>query len=247
MAFDSRSFASGVDVKKWKERKFPPDSLARNQFEYLCLLGCDPKGLLSFLTVAVLASQSRRSIYDVYRVSRSEFVKLPDKFEQIARDLESVNPILAHFLEAKLIDNALSSDDIRSRCRLQIAVYKRAPDLLRLLATHLRWANQWLKDNVGPKRFDSFRQSVLGLLTYVDECTKSPHYQAVADLLDHLSSAEQTTLQSVAEWLPKPGRAGASNKNSSQKLLTSSDALKALYLRSAKYGLRSKSKRPPRG
>lgn len=166
----------------------------------------------SYLTVAVVASQSQKSIYDLYRVSPSELAKLPDKLEQISRDLESVNPILTQFLGSKFIGYPLSSDEIRSRCHLQMAVYQRAPDLLRLLATHLRWANQWLKDNVGPKRSDSFRHSGLSLLGYVDTCTKNPHYEAVADLLSHLSGAEDKTLPSVAERLPRPTRTGAKKK-----------------------------------
>jgi len=81
---------------------------------------------------------------------------------------------------------------------------------------------------------------VLQLLKYVNTCTKSPHYEAVADLLSHLSSAEEKTLQSVGESLPKPTRIGTRKKMGATfgKLLTSPDALKALYLRSPKYHFR---------
>ena len=240
MAADDRLPDSDVDLNKWKNRTFPRGSRARAGFEYLCLRGCNPRGLLSFLEVAVFNSQTQRSVYDTFEVSQSELVDLPDKLEQISRDLESFNPILAGFLGAVLMENPLLSDEIRSRCRQQIAVYRRTPDLLRLLSTHLRWANQWLKENVGPKRYDSFRQSVLGLLSYVDECTKSPHYQEVADLLDHLYSARQKNLQGVAEFTPGPKRPRGSKKKvaTARKLLSSPDALKALYLRSVKYGFR---------
>ena len=81
---------------------------------------------------------------------------------------------------------------------------------------------------------------VLELLKYVNACTKSQHYEAVADLLNHLSSVEEKTLQSVRELLPKPTRTRTRKKigATSGKLLSSPDALKALYLRSAKYRFR---------
>ncbi|SRR6266849_5075873 len=233
MAFDNGPPDSGVDVNKWKEKKFPVASHVRKQFEHLCLLGCDPRGLLSFLTAAVHASQGQKSIYDIYGVSPSALAKLPERLEKIARELEPVNRLFETYLTALFVENPKLSDQVRSLCRQRATVYKNTPKLLRAFATDLRAANAELSKAVGPKRYDFFRYMVLELLKYVNTCTKRPHYEAVADLLSHLSSAEQKTL-------PKPTRTGARTERgaTSGKLLTSPDALKALYLRSAKYRFR---------
>jgi len=240
MAVDGGSLDSEVDFKKRKDRDFPPGSQTRAKFEHLCCLGCDPRGLLSFLTLAVFNSQWQRSIYDVYGVSQSALVKLPERLEKISRELEAVNLLLGHYVRAHFVENPNLSDQVRSRCRHQATVYQSTPELLRALAIDLRAATARLTKYVGPKRYDTFRHAVVDLLKYVDTCTKSPHYEEVADLLDHLSSAQQKTLQSVAECLAKPRRTGARKKKGATagKLLTSSDALKALYLRSIKYGFR---------
>jgi hypothetical protein len=110
--------------------------------------------------------------------------------------------------------------------------------LLRLLAGHLRVANEWLRGHLGPRRFDTFRKSVLELQEYVDHCAGSPHYEEVSKLLDHLFSAQKKILKDVAK--SRPAQIGAKKKKGDKppKLLTSPDALKALYHRSVKYGFR---------
>jgi hypothetical protein len=230
MAFDGGPSDSEVDVKKWKEKKFSSGSPARATFEHLCLLGCDPRALLSFLTVAVLTSQNQQSVYDFCGVSQSVLVKLPEKLEKIARELEPVNLLFEMYLKAFYIENANLSDQTRSLCRQKGMVYKNIPKILRTLAMDLRAANPRLRACAGPKGYNGFRHMVLMLLEYVHTSTKSPHYEAVADLLSHLFSSDQ-------KFLKNP------------KLLTSSDALKALYLRSAaRYSLhkvrRSESGQP---
>jgi len=245
---NARSFGpnsdSEMDVKKWKEWAFPKGSLARRQFEYLCSLGCDPRALLSFLTVATISASGKQSIYEIYGVSQSSLVKLPERLEKISRELEAVNRLLGPFA-LSFAENPKLPDHLQSLLSQSATVYQKTPGLLRWLAKELRAAKSMISKSVGPKRYNSFRQMVLMLLEYVDTSTKSPHYEAVADLLSHL---DQKT-QSVGEKLPKPTRTGAKKKNGDPKLLTSPDALKAFYLRSAKYGFnkarRSKSKRPP--
>ena len=254
MALDEAPSKSGEDLKKfnkWKDRNFPPGTGARAKFEYLCAIGCDPRLLLSFVTLAVFNSQRQESLYGLYGVSRSELAKLPERLEKISSELESVNQLLGCYFRAHFVENPDLPDPAQSRNRRQANVYQRTPELLRVLAIDIRAANTQLAERLGPKRYDTFRHSVLDLLKYVDTCTKSPHYQDVADLLDHLSSAQWKTLQSIAKWLPKPRRTGAKKKEGATpgKLLTSPDALKALYLHSAKYGFRedrrSRSQRPP--
>jgi hypothetical protein len=250
MAVDGRPSGSDVDVDDWKQREFPAGSRARATFEYLCLLGCDPRGLLSFLTVVTaVSSKEQQSIYDVYGVSKSALVKLPTKLEKISRELEAVDRLFGDYTSARFVENPNHSDQARSRWRQQAAVYQKTPELLRVLATDLRVASEFIDECAGPKRFDFFRYMVRTLIEYVESCTKSPHYQQVADLLDHLHSTDQKLPQNVAKQTSKPARSETRKKNSAPKLLTSADALKALYHRSAKYGFRkgrrSKSELPP--
>jgi hypothetical protein len=112
------------------------------------------------------------------------------------------------------------------------------PKLLRLLAGHLRAAEEWLHDNFGARRFDTFRNSVLELLQYVATCTENPHYEEVSELLEHLFSVNEKAFKKIANRFPQAERTGArkENRDTPPKLLCSSDALKALYHRSAKYG-----------
>ena len=249
MAFDGGPSDFEVNVEKWKERKFPRGSRARATFEHLCLLGCDPRGLLSFLTLAVFNSEFRNSIYENYGVSQSALVKLPARLENISRELETVNLLLGSYLRAFFVENPVLSDQVRSRWHQKAVIYQGTPKVLRLLAIDLRAANTRLAKCVGPRRYDTFRRAVLDLLRYVDTCTKNPHYQEVADLLDHLHSADKEVLQRLTRLVPKLGQTGITKKDGGLKLLTSADALRALYHHSAKYGFhkpeRSKSKRLP--
>jgi hypothetical protein len=249
MVGDGSPSGSDVDVNKWKEQKFPRGSRARATFEHLCLLGCDPRGLLSFLTVTVFTSQTQKTVFDTYGVSQSALVKLPKRLEEVALDLDAVKQLLGHYLQAFFLENSNLSDEVRSGCRHQASLYQRIPELLRVLAADLRAAHTRLFKHVGPKRIDLFRKMVLDLLTYVETCTKSPHYQQVADLLDHLYSTDQKFLANIPKPISRPTRPGMRKKKSVPKLLTSADALKALYYRAEKYGFRkgrqSKSALPP--
>jgi hypothetical protein len=81
-------------VKRWTDHSFKVGSPQGRKFEALCKAGCDPKALRSFLTVAALGLWRKRTIYDVFGVSRSALVKLPARLEKISRELEAVNPFL---------------------------------------------------------------------------------------------------------------------------------------------------------
>lgn len=187
----------------------------------------------------------------MYGTSRSKLLKLTERLEEISNELESVNLLLGQYFRCYFVENANFSGPARSRLSFQARLYQKTPELLRELALDLRAANAQLAKQFGPKKYDTFRQSVVDLLKYVDTSTKSPHYQEVADLLAHLSSSQRRTLQIVAESLPKPREIGARKKKgaSAAQLLDSPDALKALYLRAVKYGFRqarsSKSERLP--
>jgi hypothetical protein len=100
-------------------------------------------------------------------------------------------------------------------------------------------SEEWVQNNFGPKRFDTFRKSVLELLEYVDICTKTPQYERVSELLEHLFSLKEKTFRRIASKLPQAKRIGTREKmDTPPKLLYSSDALKVLYKRSTKYGFR---------
>jgi len=243
MALDYGPLDSGVDLEKFKrmkDRDFPPGSQARVTFEELCRSGCDPRLLFSFLTLTVFSALRQKTIYGVHGVSRSALVKLPERLERVSRELESVNPLFLHYVQANFIENPSLPSHTRSRWRQQATVYRTTPKLLRLLAGHLRVANIWLNDNFGPRRFDTLRSSVIELVDYVDTYAKGPHYEEVSDLLVHLFSVHEKAFQRIANRFPQPERTGARKKkrDTPPKLLSSPDALKALYRRSAKYGFR---------
>jgi hypothetical protein len=156
-------------------------------------------------------------------VSKSVLVKLAEKLEKLSRELEAANRLL-NAATAVLAESPKLPDQVRSYWRQRAIVLKNTPHLMRALAADLRGAHAHAINRFVPK-YDFLRHMVFMLLEYVETSTKSPHYQEVADLLTHLSGADDP------------------------KLLTSSDALKALYLRSAIYRSNrtrpSKSKRLP--
>ncbi len=209
----------------------------------LCAAGCDPKALLSFLTVAALGFGEKRTVYDVFQASRSSLVKLPALLDKASGELESVTRILGVYFEAAFVQNPSLSDQIRSSGRRQAAVYRCTPKLLQALARDIRMACGWVNHNFGPRRYDTLRTSVIGLLEYVDVSTGSPHYEQVSELLEHVFSDK--TFQKVTSALAKSEQGGARNARKKKKvapsrLLSSPDALKALYRRSAIYGFRKK-------
>lgn len=224
---------------RWIDQQLPPASSVRAKFEQLCNSGCDSRLLFSFLTRAVLNAQSQRTIYDIYGVSRPALLKLPERLEKISRELEAVNPLLGEYIRANFVENPNRSDQVRSGWLQQAAVYRKTPDLLRLLAGHVRDAEVWVHDNFGPRRLDTLRKSVLELLQYVDTHTENPHYEQLADILDHLFAVNGEFFGRIASGFTRVERTGAPKKRGTpSKLLSSSDALKALYRRSAKYGFR---------
>lgn len=201
---------------RWKDQDFRKGSPARVAFDHLCNIECDPRLLFSFLTRAVLEAQSQRTIYDICGVSRSALSKLPESLEKLSHELELVNPLLGQYIQANFVENPNCPDQVRTQWRQQAAVYRTTPKLLRLLAGHLRVAEEWLHDTFGPKRFDTFRKSVLELLQYVDTCTGNPHYEEVADLLDHLFAVKQKALRRIANRLPRADRTGVRGKRGIQ-------------------------------
>ena len=235
---------SGVNLERfklWIDLDFPQGGVPRQRFEHLCSIGCDPRLLHSFLSLAIYSARSPRTVHELYKVSRSGLINLPDELERIAIRVESVNRLLAEYLRSRFVDNAHLPDETRDRCRLQTAVYQGMPELLRLLAGHLRMATEWLQDNVGPKKYDTFRQSVLELLKYVDTCTNSPHYEDVSELLVRLFLVQERTFRRGAESTLTSRRKGVTKEKpaATPKLLSSPDALKALYRRSVTYGFRN--------
>jgi hypothetical protein len=130
MALDYGPLDSRVDLekfKRWKDKDFPPGSRARKTFEHLCHIGCDPRLLFSFLSLAVHNAQRQRTVYDIYGVSRSALLKLPESMEKLSRELESVNPLLWHYIQATFVENPNRPDQVRTRWLQQAAVYRTTP------------------------------------------------------------------------------------------------------------------------
>lgn len=239
MALDGR-YSDSVDFEKWKNHDFPRGTRARPKFEYLCSQGCNPKILLSFLNLAVLQAGLRRTVYDVYGVSRSELLKLPDRLEEVSHQIDHANRFLSCYIQANFLDNPHLPAKTRSAWRRQALVYRWTPELLRLLAGHIRSANKWVRDNAGPKKVDTFRQLVLQLLEYVDISTKRPHYDEIAELLDHLFSVKWKAFKTIINLSRQQERTTAKKKKDGapSAQLISPEALRALYHRSGKHGFR---------
>lgn len=233
--YDVGSSHREVDVQKWKERIFPLGSRARKSFEYLCHVGCDPKALLSWVTVAVDRSQEPFSIYEASGTTKAALVKLPNKLEKIAGEIEAAQVYVGNYMRY-IFENPKQSEQVRSRFRFQFEVYQNMPKLLRTLAKDLREINVRVSKNFGPKRFDFFRFFVVQLLQHVETSTKKPHYQEVSELLEHMhANALRSPLQSAGVSLRR-SRRGEGMKNAVPTLFTSPDALKAHYQRWKKRG-----------
>jgi hypothetical protein len=226
-------------VMHWADDRFPAGTRQRQDFDALCAAGCDRKLLLSFLTIAATQVEWQRTIYDVYGTTRPSLDKLPAVLDKLSTDLELINPLISGFLESTLAQNHNLPDQVRSGARRQAAVYRVAPKLLQYLARDIRAASAWVNDNIGPKRYDTLRGSVCELVWYVEVSTGSPQYEQVSELLEHVSLNK--TLQKVAGDLARfrGGSTYKRKKSALPKFLTSPDALKALYLRSATYGFRN--------
>jgi len=181
-------------VQKWKERNLPDGSSSRERFDHLCQCGCDERVLFALLVVAVNRTDLRRTIYEIYGVSRKRVDKLAEELHRVSKQLESVERFLGDYFKATLIESPRATANLRARARLQMMVYETTPKLLRLLSQHLRSANSWVSKNVGPKRYDTSRHWLVQLLEYVNSCTNSPHYKDVAELLGHLSPAPDGTV-----------------------------------------------------
>jgi hypothetical protein len=228
-----------TELLRWTDAHFAPGSLQRGKFEGLCTAGCDARALLSFLSVAALEAETQRTIYDVFMVSRSTLVKLPALLDKAAGELDAVNPILGAYFGAKFVNNPNLSDQIRSSSQQQANVYRRIPELLRVLAIDIQNASVWINDNAGPRRSDSLRRAVVELLEYVDVSTGSPHYEHVSELLGHFVSVRSATfLKVTSDSKLQPGGARKRKKASLPQFINSSDALKALYGRASRYGYR---------
>src|SRR5215472_8925763 len=88
------------------EKELPQGSQERKRFDQICKSGSNPRILFGFLEV-IAHSQKRHllqgvlphrkepaSVWDVHRVSRSEFKKLPKNLESLANQIDSMQPIL---------------------------------------------------------------------------------------------------------------------------------------------------------
>jgi len=224
-------------IKKY----LPNNCVARKNFDRLCQDGCDPILLFSnFLVVSFAANFPGRTIYDSTGTSPSRLAKIPDELEDLAPRLESVGTILERVWWSRYLDNSSLSEEMRADCRRNVSLYKRIPELLRVLAIDIRDANSWLQ-HFSPKRFDSLRQSVLQLFQYVQKTTKKPHYADISALLERFRSVDDDFLRKHPKILRAASQSrGVSTRRPLQTptLPTSPAALRQLYIRSAKYGFR---------
>jgi hypothetical protein len=231
--------------KQYKERVLPAGSPARASFEYLCLLGCNERRLFGFLVLAVLAGRSNQTIYDLFGISQKELAKLPDELDRLSANLGSVTRLLYEYLKARHLQPGMA-DHMKSHYMQQMDLYQSTPRLLRVLAVDLRIANSWIAKNLGRKRYDTLRHSVLQLLQYINNSTngslKGPHYDEVAKITSYMFMNQEKDLLDHEHLFPTQ-RAAQIEKNNNwegavPKLLSSPDAQKALFQRASRYGFR---------
>ena len=207
------------------DRYFPVGSVPRERFDELSAK-CTAEGLLSFSFIVCCTARRKpkQSVYEMWGTSAAELKDLPNELEELARKVDRVNTLMFGFMAAKITDNEQAPIPERARARNKMQVYRYLPKTLRVYAADLRIAFKWITENMGPRRYDSLRGEVLRMLQYIDECTGSPHYEHVADILSHL--------------FPIFVLPGADPNQEIPALLSSSAALTRLYQRSAQRGFR---------
>lgn len=223
-------------VERLADGRFPKGTRQRKDFDALCAAGCDPEILLSWLIVLSQRVVGPKTIYQVYGTSRSSLDKVSALLDKLSKEVESINPFISAYFDGALGQNPGLSNQIRSSARQQAAVYRVVPKLLRTLALDIQTSRKWANQNVGPRRLDTLRKSATELVWYVEVSTGSQHYEQVSELIEHVSLDD--TLQKFGGDLARlqGGNTYKRKKSALPKFLTSPDALKALYLRSAKYG-----------
>lgn len=196
----------------------------RRDFDHMCNDGCSPWVLDAYLNIAARGLAGiNHSIWDLYHVSPKEWKKFSKKVETFAGEIEAFtrDKSIGRFLT----DYWLSSvprlcpiDERPGMIQRQLHTYQRTlPSLLREFARSLRQPLNGINSRVGTKRWDTRRQGILNLLSYVRARTRKPHWDAVSNVLGHFA-----------------GQYGADYKRART---VDADALRKIWKRARKYGI----------
>jgi hypothetical protein len=176
-------------------------NMGRKCFDRICSDGCDPDVLSGFFYWAGYewSFSDDLSVWEMVNVPRGGMKELPDELERLAKKIYAVSPVLEQYFRA-YSDNSRLPDRVRAAARVQLHTYSRViPCLLQELAKSVTDAELWLTKNVGPKRVDSRRLSLLRLLRYVQDTAKKPHFADVACVLgDVVRQNEELLLRQPA-------------------------------------------------
>lgn len=170
-------------------------SEARRDFDQICADGSSPFLLYAYLNVAAFGrARINHSIWDLYRVSPSAWKRLSIKVEDLAGEIEAFtqNRVFSRFLTdywRSSVPAVCPIDELPGMIRRQLYTCQHLlPLLLREFARSLRQPLVGIKGRIGPKRWDTGRQGILDLLWYVRASTGKPHWDAVANVLDHFAA-----------------------------------------------------------
>lgn len=231
-----RGTAASTDlVFRSINRDLPIGTDSRRRFDNLCRSGCDAQVLFGSCVVTVWGSldpkRSKRSIYDLASFSSSEIQRLTKDVDDLARRIARLNQtkILGPLpYLADCTDNKSLPEELTLSARGRAEIYRNLPEIMQVFAADTRAAANWVQRNRGPKRLTALRLLVIKLLEYVDSNTETPHFEDVANILSHLFN--HSGLINALSPTERPRKV--------HKLLGSPDALKQLYSRSVRYGLR---------
>jgi hypothetical protein len=234
-AMPQSSRHSGIRPRSQLDRELPPKTDRRKRFDLICRDGCAPYALMAFLTVAGFdRATGGASIWDVAETPRSQFSKLPQELESLARKIESSSSILRLYWPAMYSDNPDLSESSRANARIPLKIYLEVlPALLRRFGAEARSAESWITERAGPKKYDTARHHTLILLRYVRTSTGKPHWANVACLLSHFSWKWDRDLRKNSEVVRAwKGR----GRRDTTSLTIRPDALKQLWRRAEEYG-----------
>jgi hypothetical protein len=227
----------GPDLIDHIEKFRRSDNNARMWFDQLIGAGCEKCRLFSLLTIAAHAEcTAQDSIWELLKISRPEFRKLPMRLEQVAMEIEASTRALDIYYRS-YASELKNTQGLRDSKRDDGARMVRAlARMLRHLAHDARNAESLISGMAGPKRWDTRRQGVLLLIDYVQSVTGKPHWDTISGLL----TFAMETYVDVPSSIPRNIRgmsAAQKRRDSSGSPSTFSsvdpDALKQLWRRNS--------------
>jgi hypothetical protein len=229
----------GPDIRDHLEKFRRRDSNARAWFDKLTAGGCQESRLFSLLTVAAHAECTpSATVWDLFKISRSDFRKLPARLDQVASQIES-SAIALDMYYLSYRSELKNTQRLRSDTRGEGArALRTLARMLRNLATDARNADSFISRIAGPKRWDTRRQFVLRLIDYVQRTTGKPHWETISGLLtsamEDYADMPPSILQGALGMSAAHKRRNSANSAGTLSSCVDPDALKQLWRRNSK-------------